>query len=256
MVYLRRDGANAPRKASHARAPEHGAVRARTASTPAPTGPARRLPAPVGPAGEQTRIKPAGTQTPGQPGWDPDPGQPGWDPDASEPGWSADGGYAGWDAGADHPSWPAADASPGRAGHGADYPSWPANAVDASWPYPGADHPSWPAGAASPDWPQPGTDYSGWPAGASGTGSAPAHGGADWPQQEPPGGLHHDERGQTAAPRTVARQAPGRATTGVGYQIRPPMGAHAKGRRWSAQLARTNATAPQTYYELAFGDGR
>ena len=84
---------------------------------------------------------------------------------------------------------------------------------------------------------------------------APADGGADWPQQEPPGGLHHDERGQTAATRTVARQAPGRAT-GVGYQIRPPMGAHAKGRQWSAQLARTHDTAPQTYYELAFGDGR
>jgi hypothetical protein len=56
------------------------------------------------------------------------------------------------------------------------------------------------------------------------------------------------------APRTVARPAPGRATE-AGYQIRPPTGAHAKGQRWSAQFARAEDTA-QTYYELAFGDGR
>ena len=35
-----------------------------------------------------------------------------------------------------------------------------------------------------------------------------------------------------------------------------PSGAHAKTGQWSAKLARTQDAAPQTYYELAFGDGR
>jgi hypothetical protein len=67
---------------------------------------------------------------------------------------------------------------------------------------------------------------------------------------------HHDERWQTAAPHMVARPAPGRATATAGYQIRPPRGAHTKGQRWSAQFARAQDTTTQTYYELAFGDGR
>ena len=35
-----------------------------------------------------------------------------------------------------------------------------------------------------------------------------------------------------------------------------PSGAHAKTGQWSAKLARTQDAAPQTYYELAFGEGR
>jgi hypothetical protein len=42
--------------------------------------------------------------------------------------------------------------------------------------------------------------------------------------------------------------------TRSGYPARRYVGAHAK--TWSAQLARTQDTATQTYYELAFGDGR
>jgi hypothetical protein len=42
--------------------------------------------------------------------------------------------------------------------------------------------------------------------------------------------------------------------TRTGYPAKRYAGAHAK--TWSAQLARTQDTTTQTYYELAFGDGR
>jgi hypothetical protein len=60
---------------------------------------------------------------------------------------------------------------------------------------------------------------------------------------------HHEQRWQTPTPV----QATGYENP---YPASPAGGAHAGGGRWSAQLARTQDTATQTYYELAFGDGR
>jgi hypothetical protein len=60
---------------------------------------------------------------------------------------------------------------------------------------------------------------------------------------------HHEQRWQTPAPVPATRyENP--------YPARPAGGTHARTQRWSAQLARTQDTATQTYYELAFGDGR
>jgi chemotaxis protein histidine kinase CheA len=60
---------------------------------------------------------------------------------------------------------------------------------------------------------------------------------------------HHEQHWQTPAPVQATRyENP--------YPAKPAGGAHASTGRWSAQLARTQDTATQTYYELAFGDGR
>jgi hypothetical protein len=60
---------------------------------------------------------------------------------------------------------------------------------------------------------------------------------------------HHEQRWQTPASVPAARyENP--------YPARPAGGTHARTQRWSAHLARTQDTATQTYYELAFGDGR
>jgi hypothetical protein len=180
----------------------------------------------------------------------------------------------------DHPSWPVGSERPDWPQPGTDYPSWPANANQPDWPgdgdqqswfegaadprgpagatdpywsYPGADHPSWPAGAGGADWPQPGADYPSWPAGAPGGGWAPERGGSAWQRQEAPVVQHHDERWQAARPPAPVASAPVPATRS-GYPAKRYAGAHAK--TWSAKLARTQDAAPQTYYELAFGDGR
>ena len=121
------------------------------------------------------------------------------------------------------------------------------------WSYFGSDHPSWPAGAEGADWPRPGADYPSWPAGAPGGGWAPERGGSAWPGQEAPVAQHHDERWQAAGRPAPVATAPVPATRS-GYPVKRYAGAHAK--TWSAQLARTQDTATQTYYELAFGDGR
>ena len=200
--------------------------------------------------------------------------RPGYRPDSqaepdAEPGWSY--------FGEDHPSWPVGSEGPDWPQPGTDYPSWPANAdhsgwsgdggqqgwsegaADPHWSYPAADHPSWPAGAGGADWPQPGADYPSWPAGAPGGGWAPERGGSAWSPQEAPVAQHHDERQQPAsvasAPVASAPVASAQVpATRSGYPARRYVGAHAK--TWSAQLARTQDTATQTYYELAFGDGR
>jgi hypothetical protein len=58
---------------------------------------------------------------------------------------------------------------------------------------------------------------------------------------------HHEEHWQTPAPATRYEYP---------YPARPTSDAPASTQRWSAQLARKQDTATQTYYELAFGDGR
>ena len=215
------------------------------------------------------RRKAAHSKTPGP--------RPGYRPDGqTEPDTGPDWSYFG----DDHPSWPVGSEGPGWPQPGTDYPNWPANAdhsgwsgddgqqgwfeggpdprgpagvTDPYWSYPAADHPSWPAGAGGADWPQPGADYPSWPAGAPGGGWAPGHGGSAWSQQEAPVAHYYDERRQTAgqpAPVASARVP----ATRSGYPAKRYVGAHAK--TWSAQLARTQDTATQTYYELAFGDGR
>jgi hypothetical protein len=136
---------------------------------------------------------------------------------------------------------------------GNDHPSWPVGSEGPGWPQPGADYPSWPAGAGGADWPQPGADYPSWPAGAPGGGWAAERGGSAWPRQEALVVQHHDERWQTSGRPAPVATAPVPATRS-GYPARRHAGAHAK--TWSAQLARTQDTATQTYYELAFGDGR
>ena len=181
-------------------------------------------------------------------------------PGADHPSWPAGATDGDWpQPGTDYGRWPATEDRPGSF-EGADHPSWPTSdasgwqqgAADPSWPYPGADHPSWPAGAAGGDWPQPGADYPSWPAGGPGSGWVPTHGEGAWQQRQAPVVQHHDERWQTAAP--VPPRAPVPATRWE-YPARPS-GAHAKTGQWSAKLARTQDAAPQTYYELAFGDGR
>jgi hypothetical protein len=175
----------------------------------------------------------------------------------------------------DHPSWPAS--SPGHP-LTPDHPSWPASGLDApvpaadygrpgpdrqSWPYP--DHPSWPA--SDPGRPvTDDDDYPSWPVTGPGGGRAgpaepaahpgrPLHGGgAGMPQRErpePSPAEHHDPgTGQAMAQVPPAR----------GRHVRVPAGypgpAGDGPQRWSAQLARTAGPIPQTYYDLAFGDGR
>jgi len=178
--------------------------------------------------------------------------------------------------GNDHPSWPVGSEGPGWPQAGTDYPSWSgdgdqqawfegtvdprgsAGGADPHWSSPSADHPSWPAGAGGADWPQPGADYPSWPAGAPGEGWAPERGGSAWRRQEAPVAQHHDERwqaaGRQAAVATAQVTSAPVPATRQGYPAKRYVGAHAK--TWSAQLARTQDTATQTYYELAFGDGR
>src|SRR5262249_59487109 len=91
------------------------------------------------------------------------------------------------------------------------------------------------------------------PAGARGGGWAPERGGSAWPRQEAAVAQHHDERWQTAGRPAAVASATVPATRS-GYPAKRYVGAHAK--TWSAQLARTQDTTTQTYYELAFGDGR
>jgi hypothetical protein len=60
---------------------------------------------------------------------------------------------------------------------------------------------------------------------------------------------HHEEDWQTPAPVPATRYE-------YPYPATPASDAQASTQRWSARLARTQDTATQTYYELAFGDGR
>ena len=231
---------------------------------------------------------------PGQPyadhsGWPAsDPGRPvaatdGYGRSAAEYGRSAAGDSQDW-AYPDHPSWPAN--SPGGV-LTPDHPSWPASdlgppigaAADygraggpdrPGWAYP--DHPSWPASDVGR--PLTDDDYPSWPASDPGGGWAGPGGPAARPGGPPPGGgaglpqrerlsaaaaptVHHDP-----APRQPVPQVPparGRHVRApVGYAGRPGPGGPADDaqQRWSAQLARTTGPIPQTYYDLAFGDGR
>jgi len=165
----------------------------------------------------------------------------------------------------DHPSWPASDL--GRpvgatAGYGR-----PADTGRPGRPYP--DHPSWPA--SDPGRPVADDDYPSWPATDPGGGRAgpgapqtrpggpPPRGGAGLPRRErlgaaPAPAVHHDP----GTGRALAQVPPPR-----GRHVRVPAGYAGPGgsaeetpQRWSAQLARTTGPIPQTYYDLAFGDGR
>jgi len=133
------------------------------------------------------------------------------------------------------------------------------------WPYP--DHPSWPASdlgrpVADDDYPSwPATDPGGGRAGRGGPAARPGgpipEGGSGLPQRErlePAPTVHHGP----APGQAVAQVPPAR-----GRHVRAPAGyPGAAGpvgetpQRWSAQLARTTGPIPQTYYDLAFGDGR
>ncbi len=68
-----------------------------------------------------------------------------------------------------------------------------------------------------------------------------------------PGGAPRPEPAPAGAPGATgtwpARPRPGRL-------LQPPGPADDTPQRWSAQLARTTGPIPQTYYDLAFGDGR
>ena len=140
--------------------------------------------------------------------------------DADRPGWP----YP------DHPSWPASDL--GRPLTGDDYPSWPAADPGGGWAGPGGP-------AARPGGPPPGR---GRPATAGTAGPAPAP------------AVHHDP-----TPRQPVAQVPparGRHVRVPAGYARHPAPADDTPQRWSAQLARTTGPIPQTYYDLAFGDGR
>jgi hypothetical protein len=121
------------------------------------------------------------------------------------------------------------------------------------WPYP--DHPSWPASDLGS--PLADDDYPSWP--ATDPGGPPPGAGPGLPQRErlgaaPAPAVHHDPN-----PRQPASQVP----PARGRHVRAPAGysshpgpADDTPQRWSAQLARTTGPIPQTYYDLAFGDGR
>jgi hypothetical protein len=246
------------------------------ARTPGPGGDWAGGPA-TGAAGYGT--SPAGA-APGADGPWPYADHPSWP--ASDPGRPAgtpayDGRPAGADspdwAYPDHPSWPAN--TPGRP-LTPDHPSWPASDLgrpvtagygpapgvdDPGWPYP--DHPSWPASDAGP--PLTSDDYPSWPAtdpsgGRPGPGGPPAGPGgpppgAGLPQRERLGpAVHHDQTARQPAPQVPP--ARGRHIRVPAGYARPAAPADDTPQRWSAQLARTTGPIPQTYYDLAFGDGR
>jgi hypothetical protein len=164
----------------------------------------------------------------------------------------------------DHPSWPATDL--GRpVGTAVDY-GRPASADRTGWPYP--DHPSWPASDLGrpladddyPSWPaaEPGGGWAGPGGPPARPGGSPPGGGAGLPQRErlgpaPAPAVHHDPNPRQPAPQVPpARGRHVRAP--AGYSSHP--GADDTPQPWSAQLARTTGPIPQTYYDLAFGDGR
>jgi hypothetical protein len=205
--------------------------------------------------------RPVGAAQRGRPGGD----SPDW-PYPDHPSWPANG--PGHTLTPDHPSWPASDI--GRpvgvtTGYGQT-----GDAGGPGWPYP--DHPSWPAGG--PDHPVGGDDYPSWPAADPGGGRAgpgvsqarpggpppaspsPLNGGAGLPQRErleaaPAPAVHHDPGSRQLAPQVPPAR---------GRHVRVPAGysgsADDTSQRWSAQLARTTGPIPQTYYDLAFPDGR
>jgi hypothetical protein len=158
----------------------------------------------------------------------------------------------------DHPSWPATDL--GRpVGAAADY-GRPTGADRPGWPYP--DHPSWPASDLGR--PLADDDYPSWPASGPGGGWAgpdgpPPGGGAGLPQRErlgtaPAPAVHHDPNPGQPVPQVPP--ARGRhVRVPAGYSSHPGP-ADDTPQRWSAQLARSTGLIPQTYYDLAFGDGR
>jgi hypothetical protein len=200
--------------------------------------------------------------------------------DATGPGGA---GGPGWRYG-DHPSWPASD--PGQPVGAAVGYGRTTGSDGADWPYP--DHPSWPANNPGrpltpdhPSWPAndlgrpvADDDYPSWPASDPGGGWAGPGGQTARPGGPPPGGgagLPQRERlGATAAPAVHHDPAPHQPVPQVsparGRHIRVPVGysgrpgpdgsADDAQQRWSAQLARTTGPTPQTYYDLAFGDGR
>ena len=169
----------------------------------------------------------------------------------------------------DHPSWPASDIGPPVAA-AADYgrtdgPDRP------GWPYP--DHPSWPASDLGrpvaddddyPSWPatDPGGGWAGPGGPAARPGGPPPGGGAGLPQRERPGtaaapAVHHDPAPrQPVPPVPPARGRHVRIPAGHSGRPGPDGPADDPPQRWSAQLARTTGPIPQTYYDLAFGDGR
>jgi hypothetical protein len=186
-----------------------------------------------------------------------------WAASANEPDWP----YP------DHPSWPAG--STGRP-LTPDHPSWPASDVGrpigygsrggTAQDFPYGDHPSWPAN--SPGRATASDDYPSWPAGdpggswAGSAGRPPADGGPAGPQDDLAGEplaptVHHDPYPQRPAPRVPpARGRHVRVPAGYSGYPGPGVPADDTPQRWSAQLARNTGPIPQTYYDLAFGDGR
>src|SRR5262245_18647045 len=169
----------------------------------------------------------------------------------------------------DHPSWPTG--STGRP-LTPDHPSWPASGVGRPIGYgrhdvtppdvPYRDHPSWPVGdvrrpVASDDYPSGPT---GGPGGrwAASAGRPPADGAAHHELAgEPVPAVHHDPYPRRPAPHVPpARGRHVRGPAGYSGYPRPGVPADDTPQRWSAQLARNTGPIPQTYYDLAFGDGR
>ena len=199
----------------------------------------------------------SGARGPGPAGPDSHDEDRSWAAGANEPDWP----YP------DHPSWPAG--STGRP-LTPDHPSWPASGVGRPIGYgrhdgtppdvPYRDHPSWPAGDAGR---VASDDYPSWPAGGPGgrwaaSAGRPPAGGAPHHElaTEPVPAVHHDPYPRRPAPHVPpARGRHVRGPAGYGY---PRTGVPADDipQRWSAQLARNTGPIPQTYYDLAFGDGR
>jgi hypothetical protein len=231
----------------------------------------RRTPTHTGaaaPSGDRS----GGSSAPGTSGARTDPGADGPGPSrdrdrssraasAEEPDWP----YP------DHPSWPA-----GRTGRPLtpDHPSWPANGLGrpigygsprgAATNFRYSDHPSWPASdpgrrVASDD--RPGRPAAG-PGGPGAVSARPADEGPGRQQREPAGespspAMHHGQYPRPPAPHVPpARGRHVRVPAGYSGYPRPGVPTGETPQRGSAQLARNPGLIPQTYYDLAPGDGR
>ncbi len=255
----RRAGGGNQRKPTYARAAGPGSdwVRGLAADPPGEVGAMPYTDHTNGPASDPGR--PVGA--PAYQGRPADSDGQDW-PYPDHPAWPAGG--QGRPLTPDHPSWPATDL--GRPVGTAVGSGRPAGADRPGWPYP--DHPSWPASDLGR--PLAGDDYPSWPAaepggGGAGPGRPPARPGgpppgeAGLPQRQrlsaaPAPAVHHDPNPRQPVPQVPP--AHGRhVRVPVGYSSHPGP-ADDTPQRWSAQLARTTGPIPQTYYELAFGDGR
>src|SRR5262249_25533309 len=124
-----------------------------------------------------------------------------------------------------------------------DHPSWPVG--DVGRPVASDDYPSWPTGGPGGRW-------------AASAGRPPADGAAHHELAgEPVPAVHHDPYPRRPAPHVPpARGRHVRGPAGYSGYPRPGVPADDTPQRWSAQLARNTGPIPQTYYDLAFGDGR